>query len=69
MPELGDITMAGDLRRGCELVADLTLVAVAKGKPRRMEAAGIAIRITNAARRGAALLTATGSTRHLDQLR
>jgi DNA polymerase (family 10) len=69
MPELGDIMIAGDLRRGCELVADLALVAVAKGKPRTLEAAGIAIRVTNASRRGAALMTATGSARHLDQLR
>ena len=69
--ELSRVTIAGDLRRGCELVANMALVAVAPVKKvESVPTTGeIELSIAPADRFGAALLFATGSTAHLDQLR
>src|SRR4051794_23834536 len=69
-PELKQVTIAGDFRRGCELVGNLTIVAEAKDG-RRLEAAagdGLQIRMTDRKHFGATLLFATGSAAHVAQL-
>ncbi|MET4426365.1 DNA polymerase (family 10) [Bradyrhizobium sp. JR18.2] len=70
-PELKRITAAGDFRRGCELVGDLTIVAEAPkvAKAAKSSAAdGLQIRLSDRKRFGAALLFATGSAAHVAQL-
>ena len=71
-PDLKRVTIAGDFRRGSELVADLALVAEAS-KPENMIAAedgsGLKLRLTDRKRFGATLLHATGSAEHLEQLK
>ena len=69
-PELRKITIAGELRRGCELVSDLRLVAVdskAKGV-KKEQFGGVTLYTCPAARFGAVLLGATGSERHIVEL-
>jgi DNA polymerase (family X) len=70
-PELKRVTIAGDFRRGCELVGDLTIVAeapkVAKTSP-ASAADGLQIRLSDRKHFGAALLFATGSAAHVEQL-
>ena len=71
-PSLERVTIAGDLRRGCELVGDFSLVAQAADPvdtPARLEANGeLKVNVTDAAHYGATLLGATGSKGHLDAL-
>lgn len=69
-PELKRVTIAGDFRRGCELVGDLTIVAEA-AKPNESStpsADGLQIRVSDRKHFGAALLFATGSAGHIEQL-
>ena len=69
-PELKRVTIAGDFRRGCELVGDLAIVAEA-AKPDKTStppADGLQIRVSDRKHFGAALLFATGSTTHIEQL-
>ena len=71
-PDLRHVTVAGDFRRGCELVADLALVAeTAKEEdaPAALNSSGLKIHVTDRKHFGATLLHATGSAEHLDQLR
>ena len=71
-PELKRVTIAGDFRRGCELVVDLALVAEAPrsdGEPTALNSSGLKIHLTDRKHFGAALLQATGSSDHIDQLR
>ena len=70
-PELTRITPAGDFRRGCELVADLSLVAqTPKGKPLLQERnSQLSLHLTDERHYGAVLLLATGSEEHLEELR
>jgi DNA polymerase (family 10) len=72
-PELTRITPAGDFRRGCELVADLALVAEApalESGPATLETGGaLAVHLTDKPHYGATLLFATGSAEHIEQLR
>src|SRR3954447_13620308 len=71
-PELKRVTIAGDFRRGWELVVDLALVAEAPrsdGEPTAMNSSGLKIHLTDRRHFGAALLHAAGSSDHLDQLR
>jgi DNA polymerase (family 10) len=66
------VTIAGDFRRGCELVVDLALVAEAPrsdGERTARNSSGLKIHLTDRKHFGAALLRATGSSDHLDQLR
>lgn len=69
-PDLGQVTAAGEFRRGCELVSDLSLVVEAKGVSGSGIASGaeIAIHLTDAAHYGATLLYATGSPAHIIEL-
>jgi DNA polymerase (family 10) len=70
-PALKRITIAGDFRRGCELVGDLAIVAegsACENKP-VVDAGGLQVRLTDRKHFGAALLFATGSAAHLEGLR
>ncbi|WP_369725627.1 MULTISPECIES: helix-hairpin-helix domain-containing protein [unclassified Bradyrhizobium] len=71
-PELKRVTIAGDFRRGCELVRDLTIVAEAAkiekvAKPSPTD--GLQVRLSDRKHFGATLLFATGSAAHIEQLR
>lgn len=70
-PELKRITVAGDFRRGCELLGDLAIVAeapkVAKGA-KSSATDGLQIRLSDRKHFGATLLFATGSAPHVAQL-
>lgn len=71
-PELKRLTIAGDFRRGCELVADLAIVAEAArsgSEPQAVDSGGLQVHLTDRKHFGAALLHATGSAAHLEQLR
>jgi hypothetical protein len=70
-PELTRISVAGDYRRGCELVSELALVAQTPepGKTRVIDLNGeIRVWLADRKRYGAALLFATGSREHLHEL-
>jgi DNA polymerase (family X) len=63
------ITVAGDLRRGCELVCELALVAEKEvPETSQLRFGELTVHVANQDRLGAALLFATGSESHLDQL-
>jgi DNA polymerase (family 10) len=68
-PELRDITIAGDLRRQCELVEDLSLVAISD-KPRAAQSVlgDIRLKLCRGANFGSTLLHATGSAAHIHSL-
>jgi DNA polymerase (family 10) len=71
-PELKRVTIAGDFRRGCELVGDLTIVAEATKASKTSKpspADGLQIRLSDRRHFGATLLFATGSAAHIEQLR
>jgi DNA polymerase (family 10) len=71
-PELTRIVPAGDVRRGSELVSDLALVAetpTGSGIDILRVADRTSIWLTDRPRWGVALVLATGSDRHLDELR
>jgi DNA polymerase (family 10) len=71
-PGLRNIAVAGDFRRGCELVADLALVAEApdlEGGPAFLNSSGLKVHLTDRKHFGASLLQATGSAEHLEGLR
>jgi DNA polymerase (family 10) len=71
-PEVNRIAPAGDFRRGCELVTDLSLVAETKrldGPVQRPKPSSqLSVWLTDKKRYGATLLVATGSGAHLDEL-
>jgi DNA polymerase (family X) len=70
-PELTRIALAGDYRRGCELVSELAIVAQTPGdgKTRVIDLNGeIRLWLADQKRYGAALLFATGSREHLREL-
>ena len=69
-PEFTRIEIAGDFRRGCELVSDLALVAQAKSASLGQESSGsLDVLVTDKKHFGAGLLRATGSTLHLEMLK
>jgi DNA polymerase (family 10) len=71
-PGLRNVAVAGDFRRGCELVADLALVAeapVLESGPAILNSSGLKVHLTDRKHFGASLLQATGSVEHLDRLR
>ena len=71
-PDLKQVTIAGDFRRGCELISDLALVAegpTLNEKPELGGSAGLTVHVSDRKHFGATLLQATGSHDHLDQLR
>ena len=71
-PDLVKVTIAGDLRRGCELIGDLALVAQAdalQDGPTTLTSSGdLKVHLTDSKHFGAGLLFATGSALHLDAL-
>ena len=71
-PDLDRIVAAGDFRRGCELVADLRLVAqvAAADSEIRVVRLGedIELYLADPRRYGVALLLATGSAEHVEEL-
>jgi DNA polymerase (family X) len=69
-PSVLRVEPAGDFRRGCELVADVALVATVKGTrvPEPLASGGTRIAFATKATEGAALLWATGSPGHVRQL-
>jgi DNA polymerase (family 10) len=67
--ELRKIEVSGDLRRGCEIVSDLSLVAEKSGgKTAPLKFGELTVHIANQHRFGTALLFSTGSDAHLKQL-
>jgi DNA polymerase (family 10) len=70
-PDLKRITPAGEYRRGCELVSDLSLVIEASGAEAGTMRSGshLHIHLTDPAHYGITLLHATGSATHLEQLK
>jgi DNA polymerase (family 10) len=72
-PDIIRVTPAGDFRRGCELVGDLSLVAEVKklpNGPQTITAGGqLTAHLTDAAHYGITLLLATGSNLHVASLR
>jgi DNA polymerase (family 10) len=72
-PGLEKVTVAGDLRRGCELIHNLALVAQAdalEDGPTTLTSSGdLKVRLTDEKHYGASLLFATGSEHHLEELR
>jgi DNA polymerase (family X) len=69
-PDLKRITAAGEFRRGCELVTDLSLVLEAPGADVGTIHSGsyLHVHLTDPAHYGITLLRATGSAKHLEQL-
>jgi DNA polymerase (family 10) len=72
-PDLTRVSIAGDLRRGCELVAVLALVVEAReleDGPTRLTSGGeLRVHLTDPRHYGATLLHATGSPEHVKGLR
>ncbi|MET0538167.1 MAG: PHP domain-containing protein, partial [Xanthobacteraceae bacterium] len=72
VPSAKRIMPAGDFRRGCELVSDLSLVVEISGTKKSevlKPSAQLTVYLANTARFGAALLWATGSATHVAALR
>ena len=68
-PHMRQVTLAGDVRRQCELVADLSLVAILdRGQPPKPMPNNIQIHCCEENSFGAALLFATGSPGHIRSL-
>jgi DNA polymerase (family 10) len=67
-PEYSRVEIAGDFRRGCELVSDLAIVAQGKAAA-ELEASSLKLTVSDKKHYGASLLHATGSTEHLEQLK
>jgi DNA polymerase (family 10) len=67
-PEYSRVEIAGDFRRGCELISDLALVAQAK-EAAEIESTSLKLTVSDKKHFGASLLTATGSQEHLEQLK
>ena len=70
-PDLERISIAGDLRRGCELIADLALVAQANvedGATTLTTSGDLKVHLADAKHYGASLLFATGSDQHIEAL-
>lgn len=69
-PEYSRIEIAGDFRRGCELITDFALVAETKTAATADDRSGeLKLTVTDKKHFGAGLLHATGSPEHIEQLR
>ena len=69
--ELKSVTIAGDFRRGAELIGDLALVAEApsiEGSPAALKSGDLTLHLTDPKRLGITLLRATGNADHVAQL-
>jgi len=67
-PDLKRVTIAGDFRRGCELVGDLAIVAEAAKPSAGSSTNGLHMCFSDRKHFGATLLMATGSAAHVEQL-
>jgi DNA polymerase (family 10) len=71
--DIKQLISAGDFRRGCELVSNLAIVAETtrlEGEPRKLLSnSQLSVYVTDKRRAGATLLLATGSEKHIEQLR
>ncbi|MDI3562509.1 DNA polymerase/3'-5' exonuclease PolX [Bradyrhizobium sp. Arg816] len=67
-PEYSRVEIAGDFRRGCELVSDLAIVAQGKDTAKTGNSS-LKLFVSDKKHFGAELLHATGSQTHLDQLK
>ncbi|MEH2512161.1 DNA polymerase (family 10) [Nitrobacteraceae bacterium AZCC 1564] len=67
-PEYSRIEIAGDFRRGCELISDLALVAQGTARTER-ETSSLRLVISDKKHFGASLLHATGSAEHIAELK
>jgi DNA polymerase (family 10) len=68
-PEYSRVEIAGDFRRGCELVSDFALVAETNSPITSDESpGGLKLAVTDKRHFGARLLHATGSAEHLQRL-
>jgi DNA polymerase (family 10) len=67
-PKFSRVEIAGDFRRGCELVSDLAIVAQGKAAT-ELEASSLKLTVSDKKHYGACLLHATGSIDHLEQLK
>ena len=68
-PEFSRVEIAGDFRRGCELVSNLAVVAQAKTvSSEHGSSGGLNLTVTDKKHFGAFLLNATGSPAHLELL-
>jgi DNA polymerase (family 10) len=70
-PEWTNITPAGDFRRGCELIGDLSLVAIDpqhRGGTKTVTHGELTVHLASPERFGIALLLATGSEAHVEAL-
>jgi DNA polymerase (family X) len=67
-PEYSKIEIAGDFRRGCELVTNLALVAEARSVPAQTDSSAANLTVTDSQHFGARLLHATGSKAHIKLL-
>jgi len=68
-PEYSRFEIAGDFRRGCELVTNLAIVAQANNSSKPANSTGgLELTVTDKKHFGASLLHATGSADHLEQL-
>jgi DNA polymerase (family 10) len=71
-PEYAAVVAAGDVRRGCEVVSDLSIVALAKdeaGDASMPLNQTITLHVAGPPRHGVALLLATGSADHVRELK
>jgi DNA polymerase (family X) len=72
LPDIQRIVPAGDFRRGCELMCDLSLVvenAKLQDGPQLLKTNELSVYLTDPEHLGISLLLATGSDAHLQQLR
>jgi DNA polymerase (family 10) len=72
LPDIELIVPAGDFRRGCELVRDLSLVAqgaALEHGPKLLKTGQLSVYLTDPEHFGISLLLATGSQAHLQELR
>jgi DNA polymerase (family X) len=69
-PDLQHITITGDLRRGCEVIADLSLVAVAKAaaNPSTQRLGAVTLHVAPPGDFATRLLYATGNRGHIARL-
>jgi DNA polymerase (family 10) len=69
-PEYVRVEIAGDFRKGCELITDLALVAETRNPSKNEDASGgLSLAVSDKKHFGAALLHATGgSAEHLERL-
>jgi len=67
-PEYSRVEIAGDFRRGCELVSNFAVVAETKSPLQDEQSGALEVTVTDKKHFGAGVLHATGSADHIEQL-